>query len=196
MRRESIGLVVGIILFLILNLVTPPAGMAPEALRAASVTSLMAVWWMTEAIPISATALVPLALFPLMGILDARTTAANYGHNYVLMLLAGFFIAKAFEVHNLHKRIALGLIQRIGASRRRIMLSFMIATALLSMWIANVAVTLLMLPIAVAVIAREEAGEAEGCKSHFGLALMLAVAHAASIEGRDRSWERHRTWCL
>ncbi len=187
MTREQVGLIGGIAAFAVLCIAPAPAGLGEMGMRAATVTLLMAVWWMTEAIPISVTALVPMAIFPLLGILDARTTAVNYGHNYVLMLLAGFFIAKAFEVHNLHRRIALVLIARIGTSRRRIMLSFMVATALLSMWIANVAVTLLMLPIAVAVIAREEAADPEaardGSGSHFGLALMLAVAHAASIGG-------------
>ncbi len=187
MARQQMGLIGGIVAFATLCVLPSPAGLGEMGMRAAAVTVLMAIWWMTEAIPISATALVPIAVFPLLGILDAATTATNYGHNYVLMLLAGFFIAKAFEVHNLHRRIALVLISRIGTSRRRIMLSFMVATALLSMWIANVAVTLLMLPIAVAVIAREEAASSDGPDSvqagSFGLALMLAVAHAASIGG-------------
>ncbi|MBD05047.1 MAG: hypothetical protein CME24_11960 [Gemmatimonadetes bacterium] len=152
--------------------------MSPMAQRAAAVTVLMAIWWMTEAVPIAATAFVPTALFPLLGILDAKATAANYGHNYVLMFLAGFFIARAFEVHQLHRRIALSLIHRIGTSRRRIVLSFMLATSLLSMWIANVAVTLLMLPIGMAVASRDD-----GKGGSFGVALMLAIAYSASIGG-------------
>jgi len=174
-------MVSGLVLFGIFLILPPPDGLSATAVRAAGVTLLMAVWWMTEAIPISATALVPLAAFPLLGILDAKTTAANYGHNYVLMLLAGFFIAKAFETHGVHRRIALVLINRIGTSRRLIVLSFMVATAVLSMWIANVAVTLLMLPIALAVAKKEE--DAGGGAKGFGLCLMLAVAHAASIGG-------------
>ena len=181
MNRSTIGQVLGLFLFCLMLLLPTPDGLSPSAMRAAGVTLLMAVWWMTEAIPISVTALVPLAAFPLLGVLDAKTTAANYGHNYVLMLLAGFFIAKAFEVHGVHRRIALVLISKIGTSRRLIVLSFMVATALLSMWIANVAVTLLMLPIALAVATKEE--EATGDRSGFGLCLMLAVAHAASIGG-------------
>jgi di/tricarboxylate transporter len=90
----------------------------------------------------------PLRLFPLLNVIYAKTVAANYGHNYVLMLIAGFFIAKAIELHGLHRRIALAIISRIGTSRRLLVLSFMVATAFLSMWIANVAVTLLMLPSA------------------------------------------------
>jgi sodium-dependent dicarboxylate transporter 2/3/5 len=180
-NRSTIGQVLGLFLFCLMLLLPTPDGLSPSAMRAAGVTLLMAVWWMTEAIPISVTALVPLAAFPLLSVLDAKTTAANYGHNYVLMLLAGFFIAKAFEVHGVHRRIALVLISKIGTSRRLIVLSFMVATALLSMWIANVAVTLLMLPIALAVATKEE--EVTGERSGFGLCLMLAVAHAASIGG-------------
>ncbi len=178
MTRQSGGLIGGLLAFIVVLLLPTPEGMSPMAQRAAAVTVLMAVWWMTEAIPIAATAFVPAALFPLLGILDAKATAANYGHNYVLMFLAGFFIARAFEVHQLHRRIALSLIHRIGTSRRRIVLSFMLATSLLSMWIANVAVTLLMLPIGMAVASRDD-----GKGGSFGVALMLAIAYSASIGG-------------
>lgn len=182
MNRSRIGLFTGLLLLLIMLIAPTPEGLSDQAMRAAGVTLLMACWWMTEAIPIAGTALIPLAAFPLLGILDAKTTAANYGHNYVLMMLSGLFIARVFETHGVHRRIALVLINKIGTSRRKIVLSFMLATAVLSMWIANVAVTLLMLPIAMAVIAKEE--EADGTATGaFGLCLMLAVAHAASIGG-------------
>jgi len=134
-----------------------------------------------ECIPIYATAFAPIALFPLLGILDAGTTTENYGHNYVLMLLGGFFLAKSIEMSGLHKRIALAIIHKLGTSRRRIIMSFMIATALLSFWIANVAVVLLMLPIALAIIDKEEHDEKRNPK--FGLALMLSIAYAASVGG-------------
>ena len=154
--------------------------MSPAAKNAAGVALLMTVWWVTEAIPIYATAFVPLALFPLLGILPAEETAANYGHNYVLMLLGGFFLSKAIEVQQLHKRIALLTIRWLGVSRSRIVLSFMLATAALSMWIANVAVALLMLPIAQALIVKEEETDTD---SRFGVGLMLAIAYASSIGG-------------
>jgi len=161
--------------------ITPPEGMKPEAAKALGVTLLMAIWWVTECIPIYATAFIPVALFPLLGILDAGATSENYGHNYVLMLLGGFFLAKAIEVSGLHKRVALYIIRKIGTSRRKIILSFMIATAFLSFWIANVAVALLMLPIALAIVDKEEHNEETN--PHFGLALMLAIAYSASIGG-------------
>ncbi len=182
MRTRHFGLLLGAGLFALILVLPTPAGATPEAMRAAAVTCLMAVWWVTEAIPISATALIPLVLFPLLGVLDASTTAANYGHNYVLMLLGGFFLAKAIELQQLHRRIALWTLKVLGHSRRGIVFSFMLATALLSMWIANVAVTLLMLPIALAMVDQEEE-TAGGGASRFGLALMLAIAYAASIGG-------------
>lgn len=181
MNRKKVGLVLGFAIFLVILIAPTPQGAKPEAIRAAAVTLLMATWWITEALPISATALLPLALFPLLGVLDAGSTAENYGHNYVLMLLGGFFIAKAIELANLHKRIALLIMKVLGTSRRRVILSFMLGTAFLSMWIANVAVTLLMLPIAMAIITRE--AESDSTNSDFGLALMLAIAYAASIGG-------------
>jgi len=177
---NTAGVISGLIILVIFLTLPPPAGMPPAAFKAAGIALLMTVWWITEAIPIAATALIPLVLFPLTGVLTAGKTAENYGHNYVLMLLAGFILAKSFEVHHLHKRIALGVIRIIGHSRRTLLLSFMIATALLSMWIANVAVALMMLPIGLAII-REENEQNPGSK--FGLALMLSISYAASIGG-------------
>jgi sodium-dependent dicarboxylate transporter 2/3/5 len=180
-KSKVYGFWIGIIILLTLIIIPAPDGMKPEALRALGVALLMATWWITECIPIYATAFVPIALFPLLGILDANTTTENYGHNYVLMLLGGFFLAKSIELSGLHKRVALYIISKLGTSRKRIILSFMIATAFLSMWIANVAVVLLMLPIALAIVDKEEENEDRNPK--FGLALMLAIAYAASVGG-------------
>lgn len=180
-NTKTLGLFAGILVFILIALLPAPSGLSPQGKYAAATVLLMTIWWVTEAIPIYATAFVPLAIYPLFGILSAEETAANYGDNYVLMLLGGFFIAKAIEVQNLHKRIALFIIKKLGTSRRKIMLSFIIATAFLSMWIANVAVALLMLPIALAIISKEEEVSSE--QDNFGLALMLAIAYASSIGG-------------
>lgn len=182
-RSKKIGFWAGILILTFSILMPPPTGMQPEALSALGVALLMAIWWVTECIPIYATAFVPIALFPLLGILDADTTTENYGHNYVLMLLGGFFLAKSIELSGLHKRVALYIISKLGTSRRRIILSFMIATAFLSMWIANVAVVLLMLPIALAIVDKEEEESSDKRNPKFGLALMLAIAYAASVGG-------------
>ncbi|HPG06098.1 MAG TPA: SLC13 family permease [Saprospiraceae bacterium] len=177
---KKVGLWTGVTIMLMTLLVPAPAGLTPAAWHAVGVTLLMAVWWMTEAISIFMTALVPLALFPLLGILSASATAENYGHNYVLMLLGGFFLARAIEYQGLHRRIALYIIRLIGTSRRKLLLSFMVATAFLSLWIANVAVVLMLLPIAMALIVKDESA---GSGSRFGLAMMLSIAYAASIGG-------------
>ena len=106
-NSKIFGFWTGIIILLICVFLPVPEGMQPQAFKALGVALLMATWWVTECIPIYATAFVPIALFPLLGILDAGTTTENYGHNYVLMLLGGFFLAKAIELSGLHKRIAL-----------------------------------------------------------------------------------------
>ena len=180
-KSKLIGFWAGISTLLFFLVIPTPEDMQPEALKALGVALLMAIWWVTECIPIYATAFVPIALFPLLGILDAGTTTENYGHNYVLMLLGGFFLAKSIELSGLHKRVALYIISKLGTSRKRIILSFMIATAFLSFWIANVAVVLLMLPIALAIVDKEEENEERNPK--FGLAMMLAIAYAASVGG-------------
>ncbi len=175
------GLTGGII-FLIVMLVLPvPAGMSVAARNAAAVAICMAIWWITEAIPIFATAFLPMLLFPVLKVLPAGETAINYGHDLVLLMISGFFIAKAIENQNLHKRISLVLIKALGTSRPRILLSMMLATAFLSMWIANVTAALMMLPIGMAIIAKEEAQDNSNPK--FGVALMLGIAYAASIGG-------------
>jgi sodium-dependent dicarboxylate transporter 2/3/5 len=180
--RKYIGLVTGIAAFIIILLLPEPAGMSAQAKGAAAVVVLMSIWWMSEAIPVYITAFLPLVLFPPMEILSPADTAANYGHNYALMFLAVFFLAKAIETQNLHKRIALTIINVFGTSRKKIVLSMMIATAFVSMWIANVTTALMMLPIALAIVAKEEEEVGE-MKSNFAPALMLGIAYSASIGG-------------
>jgi sodium-dependent dicarboxylate transporter 2/3/5 len=172
----------GGIIFLVLALVLPvPEGMSIEARNVGAIAILMAIWWMTGSIPIYATAFLPMVLFPLLKVMPAGETAINYGHDFVIMMLTGFFLAKAIENQNLHKRIALVLIHKLGSSRKIILLSIMISTAFLSMWIANVTAALLMLPIGLALILKEESDA--GSTRKFGVALMLGIAYSASIGG-------------
>ncbi|HQW26695.1 MAG TPA: SLC13 family permease, partial [Saprospiraceae bacterium] len=175
------GLLLGICAFALIMLLPLPAGMSFEAKSAAAVVILMSIWWITEAIPVFATAFIPLAMYPLLGILPADETAANYGHNYVLMMLGGFFLGKAIEAQHLHKRIALVIVNMFGISRQRIMMSMMIATAFLSMWIANVTAAVMMFPIAMSIISKEE--ETVSGRSSFGTGLMLAIAYSATLGG-------------
>lgn len=180
--KKYIGLICGVAAFFIILALPVPEGMSVQAKSAAAVVVLMSIWWITEAIPVFATAFLPVALYPMLEILPAHETAINYGHNYVLMMLGGFFLGKAIEVQNLHKRIALVIINIFGVSRKQIILSMMIATAFLSMWIANVTAAVMMFPIAMSIVSKEEDDLHTG-KSTFATALMLGIAYAATLGG-------------
>ncbi len=179
--KKYLGLISGVIAFIVILLLPAPEGMSVQAKSAAAVVILMSIWWITEAIPVFATAFLPMALYPLLEILPANKTAVNYGHNYVLMMLGGFFLGKAIETQNLHKRIALVIINIFGISRQRIILSMMIATAFLSMWIANVTAAVMMFPIALSIISKEE--DSISGKSTFAVALLLGIAYSATLGG-------------
>jgi len=159
----------------------PPAGLDPAAWRTLAVAALMAIWWATEALPVAATALLPLALFPLLGIMNIGSAAAPYANPLIYLFLGGFLMALAVERWNLHRRVALHILVRAGTAPRALLAGFMGATALLSMWINNSATTIMMLPVALAVVRliRLEAGPIKD----FAPTLMLSVAYAASIGG-------------
>jgi sodium-dependent dicarboxylate transporter 2/3/5 len=182
---KRIGLVLGPLLFLIIILFYQPEGLSPEGNAVLASTAWIAVWWITEAIPIAVTALLPIILFPLSGGLDLTTTTSAFGHKYVFLYLGGFIIAIAIEKWNLHKRIALNIIHIIGSDVRKIILGFMIATAFLSMWISNTATSVMMLPIGIAIIKqlKDNPKTIENENQIFGKALMLAIAYSASIGG-------------
>jgi len=150
-----------------------------------AVTVWIATWWITEAIPIAATALLPLVLLPTLGVLPIPETAASYSHPMVLLYMGGFMIAMAIEKWNLHKRIALTIISIIGTDIQKIILGFMVSTAFLSMWISNTATSLMMLPIGVAVVTQltPNASIKEVLPNNLGKALMLGIAYSASIGG-------------
>ena len=182
---RRIGLVGGALLFLLLLALPGPAGLSPEGWRAAAVATLMAVWWMTEAIPIPATALLPLALFPTLGILDMTNAAAPYANQLIFLFMGGFLIALAMERWGLHRRMALAIMAFVGTGPKRLVLGFMVATAFLSMWISNTATATMMLPIAIAVaeVFRPDDLDGEENAFPFGVALMLGIAYGASIGG-------------
>ena len=190
--RKKIGLFSGAIIFFIILLLPLPKGMPPEALKVGAIASLMAIWWLTEAIPIPATALLPLALFPLLGISNSKQASAPYANHLIFLFLGGFFIAIAMEKWNLHKRIALQIINFVGVSPNRIILGFMISTAFLSMWISNTATAMMMVPVGMAIIKQSTdiIDKNNPCnidttpgKFNFGTALMLSIAFSASIGG-------------
>jgi sodium-dependent dicarboxylate transporter 2/3/5 len=187
--REKTGFFLGPILFFLVLFMPLPEGMKPEALKVAAVTVLMAVWWITEAIPLPATSLLPIALFPLLGIMKSAAATAPYANHLIYLFMGGFFIAVTMEKWNLHKRIAMHIVNLVGTSPGRLVLGFMIATAFLSMWVSNTATAMMMVPIGLAVIkkasesARADIKAGVPISNHFGIALMLGIAYSASIGG-------------
>ncbi|MCB9020028.1 MAG: DASS family sodium-coupled anion symporter [Chitinophagales bacterium] len=179
-----IGLLTGPALCLIICLL-PGDLVSPVADKVLGVAAWIVSWWITEAVSISVTALLPLLLFPLLGISTMRDVSVHYGDPVIFLFFGGFIIALAMEKVHLHKRIALSIIRLTGTSPNRVILGFMIATGLLSMWISNTATTLVMLPIAVSVIdlLRNDGDGFTNGDRNFALSIMLGIAYSANIGG-------------
>ncbi|MFD1204696.1 MULTISPECIES: DASS family sodium-coupled anion symporter [Sporosarcina] len=187
---QLIGLILGPVLFLLTLLFFKPEGLTPEGLAILASTLWIATWWITEAIPIPVTSLLPLVLFPLSGGMEVKSTASAYGDETIFLFMGGFMIALAMEKWNLHRRIALTIISAIGTNMDRIVLGFMVATGFLSMWISNTATAMMMVPIGLAIIyqvsdALKDNPSIDTSKENFGFgkALMLGIAYAASLGG-------------
>ena len=175
------GLWGGLAAFLLMLLLPAPAGMPQAAWQTTALVVLMATWWMTQALPLTATALVPFLAFPMFGVMSANETAAAYYSPILFLVLGGAIIALAIERTGLHRRLALAIVSRGGSSPGAMLLAFMTATAILSLIVSNTATTLIMIPIAVAVLkaAKVEPGHTDG----FAGALAMGIAFAASIGG-------------
>lgn len=184
-KVKYIVLFAGPLSFILLQFTGKPEGMPEAAWAVTGITLWMALWWVTEVVPIAVTALLPVILFPLTGVLEIGATTAAYGDKYVFLYLGGFLLAIAIEKWNLHKRIALTVISIIGTNIKSIILGFMVATAFLSMWISNTATSVMMLPIGTAIITqlKNNPGTERNENEIFGKALMLAIAYSASIGG-------------
>ena len=172
-----LGVVAAIVTLLVLNLEDKNT----ELMAAISV--LVSIWWITEAVPLAATALVPLIAFPLLGILSGDATAKSYINSTIFLFMGGFIIAIAMEKWNLHKRIALSLISIFGTKPSRIILGFMIAAAFISMWISNTATAVMLLPIGLAILYKLENQFGPEKTRTFSIALMLGIAYACSVGG-------------
>ncbi|UCC16893.1 MAG: SLC13/DASS family transporter [Dehalococcoidales bacterium] len=188
--KNKIGLIFGPVLFLIIIFVPINAIDAIQQ-RCLAVALWMAVWWITEPVPIAATSIMPLVLFPLLGITDASNAASPYANKNVMLFLGGFMLAQGIVKWNLHQRLSLLIIKAIGTSPRKIIFGFMAATAILSMWISNTAAAVALLPIGLAVstlVSKEIEKQkldipTDTGKFKFGIALMLGIAFAATIGG-------------
>ncbi len=183
---HTLGRIAGPIAFLLLYFFVPTTGLPEEGKLMLGLTLWMAIWWITEAVPIAGTALLPLVILPLFGILSIKQVSSNYMDPTVLLYMGGFLLATAIEKWGLHRRIALNIINLLGTDLRRIVLGFMLATGFLSMWISNSATALMMLPIGLAVIGqfKNHLGDENGVLStHLAKNILLGIAYAASIGG-------------
>lgn len=181
MKPEKIGFWGGLIVFVVMLTMPAPAGMEVSAWRVAALTILMATWWMTQALPLTVTALLPFLALPLMDIMTAQDVAKEYYSPTLFLILGGAFLALAIERTGMHRRVALSILSRSGHSVTGLMIAFMGSTALLSMVMSNTSIALIMVPIAIAVLAAggTKAGETDGLPG----ALIMGVAFAASIGG-------------
>ncbi len=185
LNKNILGLILGPLLFLAIMIFVDAEGLSFEAKCILASTAWMAVWWVTECVPISVTALLPIVLFPLTGGMDLATTTAAYGHKLVFLFVGGFLIALAIEKWHLHKRLALNIIRVTGSNKSRVILGFMLATAFLSMWISNTATSIMILPVGLAIISqlKDDPKTIENENEVFGKSLMIAIAYSASIGG-------------
>ncbi len=181
MNAERIGFWGGLVVFIVMLCVPPPGGMEVSAWRVAALTILMATWWMTQALPLTVTALLPFLALPLMDIMTAQDVAKEYYSPTLFLILGGAFLALTIERTGMHRRVALAILGKSGHSVTGLMIAFMGSTALLSMVMSNTSIALIMLPIAVAVLAAggTKPGETDGLAG----ALIMGVAFAASIGG-------------
>lgn len=183
MTAQRIGLIVGILAFAVTVALPPPAGMPREAWLVAGLVVWMAAWWMTEAIPLTATALLPFLVLPFAGVLNARETASAYYEPILFLILGGAFLALAIERTGLHQRLSLAILKSIGdvGGPSRLLLAFMVSAAVLSMLISNTSTALIMMPMALAVLA----GGGVGAEEQRGLAgaLPMGIAFGATIGG-------------
>lgn len=182
-RRRLVGLALGIGVFAVLLALPPPEGLELSPWRVAAVASLLAIFWLTEAVPISVTALLPVVLFPALGVSNVTEATAPYADPIVFLFMGGFMLALAIERWNLHRRIALSVLSHVGAREDLQIGGFMVATAALSMWVSNTATVALMLPVALSIVPRDARGALEPDKRNFATALMLGVAYGASCGG-------------
>ncbi len=185
-RHQAVGLFLGPAVALLMLLAGGPDDLSEAGWRTASVGVLMAIWWATEAVPIAVTALLPIVLFPMLGIRALPDTVVPYSDRIIYLFLGGFIVAFAMQRWNLHRRIALSILDHVGSNGRSLVGGFMLAAATLSMWVMNTSTTMMLLPIAVSIISViHKNGEdlSDKAREDFQYALLLGVAYGATIGG-------------
>ena len=183
---ENKGFLIGVLLAFITISLPTPEGLSIEAHRTAAIFLLMGAWWATEAVPVAVTALVPLALFPLLGIVDIQSAANPYANKTIYLFFGGFLIATAIQKWDLHKRIALFVLENAGSNGASLIFGFMLTAAVISMWVMNTATTIMLLPIGLAVVSVVKTTVnhlSEEDLESFQLALLLGIAYGATIGG-------------
>lgn len=181
--RETLGTWIGPLLFVLTLILPAPDGLTAAAWHTAGIGLWMATWWMSEAVPIPITSLLPILLFPVLDIAPIREAAAPYANPLIYLFMGGFMLAIGMEKTGLHKRIAMALLRRVGTRPDAIIGGFMLAGALLSMWVTNTATTMMMLPIGLSIIALAHEGTGKEAYPNLGPALMLGIAYSCTIGG-------------
>ncbi|MEN8119494.1 MAG: SLC13 family permease [Bacteroidota bacterium] len=180
---KKLGLVLGFITSLAIFIFADLNPEKPEITATLSVAVLMAVWWVTEAIPIAITALLPVVLFPALGIMNGKTISTAYFNHVIFLFIGGFLMALAMEKHNLHRRIALRILLLTGSGFGKILFGFMIATAFLSMWMSNTATAMMMVPVAISIITKFQENMNEKDVKKYSSGLLFGIAYSASVGG-------------
>ena len=181
--RKFTGFIIGPLIFLWLIIFGNLEPGNPQVTYTLAIALLMAIWWVTEIVPLAITALIPVVLFPLLGIMNGKDVSATYFNHVIFLFIGGFLIALAMQKWDLHKRIALKILMLTGVSPGRILLGFMLATAFLSMWISNTATTMMMIPILISIIRKLEESIGRKSVAKYSIGLLLGVAYSASIGG-------------
>ena len=184
--KNNKGFLFGVLSAIVVLLFPTPESLSYEAHKTAALFLLMGVWWATEAVPVPVTALVPLAAFPVLGIVDIQSAANPYANKTIYLFFGGFLLATAIQKWDLHKRIALFVLENVGSNGASLVLGFMVTAALISMWVMNTATTIMLLPIGLAVITvvkETVKGLSEEETENFQLSLLLGIAYGATIGG-------------
>lgn len=182
-KIQQLSLIIAPIISILIILFVKLDPERPEITYTFAIALLMAIWWITEALPLAVTALLPVALFPLFGVADGKIISSMYFNHLIFLFIGGFIMAFAMERWNLHRRIALKILIFFGISPGKILLGFMLATSFLSMWMSNTATAMMMVPIALSIIMKLEESLGKAKIGRYSVGLLLGIAYSASIGG-------------